>query len=209
MRGDTTRPKAAMAATALGIASWSIGVAHKGVPAWDRELLVRINHLPDALALVVWGPMQAGALAAPLGTAGVLVIRGDRRRAVRVAVTGVSAWMAAKAVKRLVGRGRPSEFVEDTRIRMGSADHGLGFPSGHAAVAVTLVTSVLGGRSTEHRGGRLAGAGLAGLVGISRIYVGAHFPLDVIGGWAIGSVLNGAYDGIERLITHRKRRFVA
>ena len=126
------------------------------------------------------------AVVCALATAAALLIRGRRHDAVRIAAGGVTAWTAAKALKRLVGRGRPGDHVEDTTLRLGSADHGLGYPSGHAAVAVTLaagLTPVLGRRAG------VPAAAVAGIVGISRIYVGAHYPLDVLGGWALGAVV--------------------
>jgi undecaprenyl-diphosphatase len=139
--------------------------------------------------------MQAGALGAPLAIGAFAFIRGDRQRGVRIAVTGLMAWGAAKALKREVGRGRPSEVVEDTQIRLGSADRGLGFPSGHAAVAMTLIASI---PRDSHPIVRIGGGALALGVGLSRIYVGAHLPLDVVGGWALGLSIASAYDEVFR-----------
>ena len=173
--------------------------AKAGVPAWDRALFRRINSLPDSLAPVVWAPMQAGALGAPLVVGSVLALRGDLRGGVRTAATGALAWGAAKALKRLVGRGRPGDHIDDTTLRMGSADNGLGYPSGHAAVVMTLIAAIPPG---AHPLWRATGAALALTVGLSRIYVGAHYPLDVVGGWALGATIADAYASVEALAAH-------
>ena len=179
------------------IVVWSSAVARRGVPAWDAATFRRINDLPDTLAPFVWLPMQAGALGAPLAIGSAIAVRGDRASGLRIAGTGLAAWAAAKALKRATARGRPGDHDEATVLRMGSADHGLGFPSGHAAVVATLV-----GALTESQGGALTALGiaLAGVVGVSRIYVGAHYPLDVIGGYALGASIAATYQVVEGLV---------
>ncbi|MPZ71257.1 MAG: phosphatase PAP2 family protein, partial [Actinobacteria bacterium] len=70
-------------------------------------------------------------------------------------------------------------------------ESGLGFVSGHAAVATALATVI-----AAYTGPALTitVAVLAATVALARIYVGAHLPLDVIGGaalgWAIGSLIH-------------------
>ena len=100
--------------------------------------------------------------------------------------------MLAKVVKHFVERGRPSEFVPDLHIR-GAAAHGLGYVSGHVAVISALAVAAwpyLG------RQGRIAVVALAGIVGVLRVYVGAHLPLDIVGGVGLGV----ACGGVARLL---------
>lgn len=174
-------------ALSLAVIGGATATARHGVPVWDAALFRSVNGLPDALAPIVWGPMQVGALASPLVIAGWLAGRGRRPEAGLVAATGVSAWAIAKGVKRAVARGRPGDHLDGVQLRVGSADHGLGYPSGHAAVAVTIATAL--GRARPPW--RLALLAIAGVVGLSRIYVGAHYPLDVVGGWALGFLVAG------------------
>jgi membrane-associated phospholipid phosphatase len=176
------------------IVVWSASVARRGVPGWDAVAFRRINDLPDTLAPYVWLPMQAGALGAPLAIGGAIAVRGDRASGLRIAGTGLAAWAGAKALKRMTARGRPGDHDDATVLRMGSADHGLGYPSGHAAVATTLIMSITASRS---RAETAFGTALAGVVGMSRIYVGAHYPLDVIGGYALGASIAAAYELIQ------------
>jgi membrane-associated phospholipid phosphatase len=67
---------------------------------------------------------------------------------------------------------------------------GLGYLSGHAAVSVSLAAA-----AWPHLGpgGRRVTLGLASVVGLSRIYVGAHLPLDVAGGAALGLLIDAAW----------------
>ncbi len=66
----------------------------------------------------------------------------------------------------------------------GAHDHGIGYPSGHSAVVFCLATvAFLWFRDTRWR---WIFPALAALTAVFRVYVGAHFPLDVVGGGALG-----------------------
>jgi undecaprenyl-diphosphatase len=97
---------------------------------------------------------------------------------VLVAVAVVIADASAGFLKVLVGENRPSE--PDPLV---SIPHSHSFPSGHTATAVAgaVVLSVLAPRAAPLF--VLLAAGVA----YSRLYVGAHFPLDVVGGAVLGA----------------------
>ncbi len=164
-------------------------VALRGVPAWERRSCAAINDLPDSLAPFVWPPMQFGSLTSPFVLGALAYWR--RRRAVPAApivAAGFSAWVAAKGVKKLVGRGRPYDFDATTNLRLGTeVDGSLGFVSGHAAVAMASAGII-------HRYAPpqvvAAAYGLAIIVALSRIYVGAHLTVDAIGGLALGVLVS-------------------
>lgn len=67
-----------------------------------------------------------------------------------------------------------------------SQDHS--FPSDHAVLAGAVAVGVL----LAHRRLGLLAIALAGLMAFSRVYVGAHFPLDVLAGLALGAAVAGA-----------------
>jgi undecaprenyl-diphosphatase len=152
------------------------------VGAFEERTFRTVNRLPASLNAPVWVVMQAGNLAA---VPAVAVIVGRRRRSAGIgaAVAGSSVWALSKVIKRRVGRGRPADHLTGVIVR-GRGQSGLGFPSGHAAVAVAL--AVTAGRVASPTGRRLAWV-TAAAVGGARQYVGAHLPLDVAGGVALGA----------------------
>jgi membrane-associated phospholipid phosphatase len=148
-----------------------------------------LNGLPDQLYGPAWPVMQLGALAAAPATAAVAAAAGNRPLAARLCTVGTGAWVLAKVVKRVVRRGRPVSLLTGVRTR-GQEASGLGYLSGHAAVATALTAAAFPHLGTR---GRRVTLGLAAVVGLSRIYVGAHLPLDVAGGAALGLLVDGAW----------------
>jgi membrane-associated phospholipid phosphatase len=71
----------------------------------------------------------------------------------------------------------------------GKEEGDLGFPSGHAAVSAALTTAAAPFVSPPVR---VVAAGLAGYVSFARVHVGAHLPLDVIGGACMGVAVASA-----------------
>jgi membrane-associated phospholipid phosphatase len=147
-----------------------------------------INRLPRQLGGPVWLVMQGGSLAGAFVTSGGAYLAGQRGPARDLLVSGVSAWLSAKLVKPLLGRGRPAVLLADVIVRHSPAS-GLGFPSGHAAVAAALATTAASWLPRRYRCPAWAETGL---VATARVYEGAHLPLDVLGGAVLGSVLASA-----------------
>jgi glycosyltransferase 2 family protein len=156
----------------------------------EEDLFRLVNDLPDALYPGFWMVMQAGNVLA-VGVAAV-VVAATRRfwLAANLAITGIGVWLAARWIKDQVGRERPADLLDGVHLR-GHHDNGLGFVSGHAAVAVAIATLII---PYLDRRLRWVAVLVAALVGVSRLYVGAHLPFDVIGGaalgWAAGSLVH-------------------
>jgi undecaprenyl-diphosphatase len=156
----------------------------------EEDLFRLANDLPTALFPAFWVVMQAGNVLA-VGVAAA-VVAATRRfwLAFNLAVTGIGVWLLAKWIKDEVGRGRPAALLDGVHIR-GGQDSGLGFVSGHAAVAVAIATLII---PYLPRRLRWAAVLVAALVCVSRLYVGVHLPLDVVGGaalgWAAGSLVH-------------------
>jgi undecaprenyl-diphosphatase len=145
--------------------------------------------------VVVWTVMQLGNLLAVPAVALAAALTRRWRLAAAALLAGAGTYELAKVVKRLVVRGRPGTLLPDVVVR-GAEAHGLGFPSGHAAVVGALAAVAwpwLGRR------GRAAAAVVAALVCLSRVYVGAHLPLDVAAGLGLGL----AVGGLVRLVVGR------
>ena len=106
------------------------------------------------------------------------------------ALTAATVWAAdllAVALKPVAGRARPFEQIEEPDPLLG-ATVGTSFPSGHAATSAAgaIMLAVLVRRAVP------ALAALAVLVAFSRVYVGVHYPLDVLAGAALGAAVAGA-----------------
>lgn len=122
-----------------------------------------------------------GSMYAVLGIAGVLRAAGRRRLARDVLGAGTLAWGVAQAAKSLYARPRPYDAgAVDVLVRRPA---GQSYPSGHPAVA-GAVAGVLA--PEVHQPLRGALRRLPRAVGFSRVYVGVHYPTDVLGGALIG-----------------------
>ena len=147
-----------------------------------------VNDLPGILYPLLWTVMQFGDVLVVPVLAGVAALTRRYRLAVNLAVAGFCCYFLARLVKNLVHRGRPSQYLPDINPH-GPAASGLGFISGHAAVAVALAS--VASPYLSRRARRVAWT-LAAVVCLSRVYVGAHWPLDVIGGAAVGFAVGAA-----------------
>lgn len=156
----------------------------------ERELQVfrAVNDLPDELFPPVWVVMQGGALGAAPAAALVARATGRPQLATDLLAAGSLAWLLSKVVKRFVQRPRPVVLVPGTRCR-GQDATGLGYVSGHAAVAVALASAALPRLGPC---GRAAVVTAVPAVGLARMYVGAHLPMDVVGGAALGLAVDAA-----------------
>jgi membrane protein DedA with SNARE-associated domain/membrane-associated phospholipid phosphatase len=109
-----------------------------------------------------------------------------RRRFFEVAVLPVSfvlTWLASDVSKAAFDRPRPSGAHIET--------DGMAYPSGHAAYAIAWVACAVvlvraGGNFTTRFAAVTAAAVLAVVIGLTRVYLRAHYLSDVFGGWALG-----------------------
>ncbi len=167
----------------IGVIALSTGVLGpvREVPDAERSVFRALNGLPDGLRPFVVPGMQLGAALAIAIVAVVCVLVRRRRLAAVVAAAGYGAYLIARLSKLLVGRERPGELLDAIQLR--DQVTGLGFPSGHSAVSMAIVLAVLPYLVTRWRWALLV---VPAFVGFARVYVGAHLPLDVVSGWAIG-----------------------
>ena len=101
--------------------------------------------------------------------------------------TVLPAWLEDVA-KTFVQHGRPAETVPGVILRGQAAAHGLSFPSGHAMVVFAIAALV-----APHLKGSWKALpwALAAAVCLSRVYLGAHFPLDILAGAGVGMLIGG------------------
>jgi len=133
------------------------------------------------------GPQHvAGNMVAALIAALLLFILTYQNLAVEVILGTISLWLLVETVKVLTDRARPFLDLAGTRI-VGWREPGRSFPSGHTAQIFFLAT-LLSRRFTPGAAGIAALFALAALVGFTRMYVGAHYPRDVVAGAVLGCV---------------------
>ena len=121
-----------------------------------------VNGLPDSLYAPAWVVMQMGAFGAVPAAAATAWLAGEGELAGRLLVGGTSAWALSKLVKQVVRRPRPVALLPGTRCR-GRDATGLGYLSGHAAVAVALGVAALPRLSPAGRVLTLSAIPLVGL----------------------------------------------
>lgn len=171
----------------VGISWLALSDATDTVPAWEVDLFQATNDLPDWMRWPIWPVMQLGNFwMVAVGGLGVYAVARRWRPAAAASTAVLGAWVAAKVVKRIIERGRPGDLLEGVSVREGGV-HGHGYVSGHTAIAfavATVVTPLVPGRW------RLVPFSVASVVGVARVYYGAHLPLDVVGGAGIG-ILSG------------------
>ena len=142
---------------------------------------------------LTWGAEDITALGSPtvlgltvLAITGYLFLHGLYRNGLFVFAASVGGWVLNWLLKLAFSRARP-DVVPHLREVMSSS-----FPSGHAltSAAVYLTLGALLMRIAE---GRLAkyycmaiAIAVTGLVGASRVFLGVHYPTDVLAGWLIG-----------------------
>jgi undecaprenyl-diphosphatase len=122
-----------------------------------------------------------------------LAVRRRRRTAFLFATTCLLCWLFSQAVKETVRRPRP-DFPGHplAPVSLLHPDQPtFSFPSVHssgsASVYVTLALLVAKGWPRRRRVLLVAGSLLlTGLIGLSRVYLGFHYPTDVLAGWAVG-----------------------
>ena len=174
----------------LAVFAASALVASRGMAPGEAAVFTVINSLPDALYLGIWPFMQFGVfLTIPILIVVALVMR-RFRMAAAMAIGGIGVYLLARAAKGWVDRGRPPALLADvTQGRETFAGGSLGYPSGHAAVAAALTVILTPYLPARWRWLPLV---LIAIVIVGRLYVGAHLPLDLIGGAALGVAAGSA-----------------
>ncbi|HEX5540109.1 MAG TPA: flippase-like domain-containing protein [Micromonospora sp.] len=164
------------------LASLSARVRAHALSWWERDLFHAINHLPPALAPLLVTVMQLGSYPAVFGAALAALILRRYWPALEFLVAGNLAYWLAVLAKALVARERPAQLLADVRLYE-TIGGSLGYPSGHVAVASAL--GLVLSHHLPQRYRRYVWAAIA-TVGVARVYVGAHFPIDVAGGLLVG-----------------------
>jgi len=131
-----------------------------------------------------------------------LLLIDKRRAALETFIIFIASGGIIYALKHLIGAARP--FIVDPSVIQYVAETGYGMPSGHAVLSVVI----LGWLWMRHPRSLSLSIGvptLILLIGLSRIYLGVHYPSQVIAGWLIGAVLLGIFSWIDRTYFRRRK----
>jgi undecaprenyl-diphosphatase len=210
MKRAEVRAVVALLALALALSLWA---AVADVPGWERNVVRDVQswslpgeRLSDAVRSVTGttAVLMTGAV-----VAGLLWLSGARREAVTLALVLVALAFAQPFIKDAVDRPRPAAPVADVRGSVTSES----FPAGHVMSPTVLYGFVLwmsaDGR-LRLRLSSLSGLAVSGVVrvlrplidawcvavlaltGIANVWLGVHWPTDVLGGYAWGAALAAA-----------------
>jgi membrane-associated phospholipid phosphatase len=161
---------------------WSSG---QTLDAWLFQYVNQHNYRTALTDRIMFWITQIGNGAFALALALIVFLFNLRRMAMELVLGTVTLWMVVEAVKALTERSRPFLLLSDANI-IGWRERGKSFPSGHTSQAFFLATLI----SHNASAGALANLSLfalAVMVGFSRVYVGVHYPRDVLAGAILGS----------------------
>lgn len=157
------------------------------VLAWDEAVLVAVSRLHRPLTTRVFRGVTHLGDGLSLTFLGLVLLAADERHLAWMLALGAGGAAAVtQVVKRLSKRRRPNVGIQKFEALVQNPD-AFSFPSGHTAAAVALAVAWAG----EGSGLGLLCAGFAALVGCSRVYLGVHYPLDVMAGTLIGLIAGG------------------
>ena len=186
MKSTSMQRPAVPAALAWGTFAGMAGlVARYGHAPFDAPVLEALHRRAhpklDQLAVL----FSVAGNTKPMVTAGVLAAAGlaatGRRRAAWQFALGVGGSMLlTQIIKRLAARPRPTLWVSRR------PEHTYSFPSGHAMDTAALAAALYFAPPFMRRAWVPASLFAAG-VGWSRLYLGVHFPSDVLAGWGAGA----------------------
>ena len=183
--------------------------------AFDRALLLALRtrgdaHNPigarwvqeSARDITALGGFTVLTLIAVAGIVALLIYR-RRAQALVFGATVLLAQGAAETIKAFVGRPRPDLVSHLDMV------YSANFPSGHSLTspAVYFTLAIIVAEAQIRRAARVmvvtGAVVLVIAIGISRVYLGVHWPTDVLGGWAFGSAMALSAGLVLRLLTRR------
>ena len=174
-------------------------IAHEvgeGTQSFDSTILLALRDTPDdpiggpgvEAAVMHLSGLGSGAVTALVALISVtfLCLAGRWRYAGLVVAAALGTLLVMMALKGLYDRPRP------TIVHAIDPPGDTSFPSGHSMIstALYLTLATLIARALPHRRLRVftivVGALLAFIIGTSRLYLGVHYPTDVLAGWTVG-----------------------
>jgi undecaprenyl-diphosphatase len=179
----------ALATAVLGLRA--VGVSDQRVLVGETGLVEAVNAVPTWVGWPFRVVMQLGTLWAALVAVAALAWRTWRSHGpaptIALALSVAVAYRLDNVIKAVIERPRPSAVVVglDVREHIG----GPAFPSGHTTMACAVAAALHPVLPTRWR---VVVWSLAAVVAVTRLHVGVHWPLDLLGGVALGTAIAAA-----------------
>jgi len=162
---------------------WAVG---QRLDVWLFTVLNLRGYHAVWMDRLMWLATQIGNV----GFAVLLVVAaymwGDHPFAIDLALGSLTLWLLVTIIKALTDRARPFNLLRETRV-IGLREAGLSFPSGHTTQTFFMMTLAV----SHFQLPLVVALGLysiAGLVAFTRVYLGVHYPRDVIAGAILGLI---------------------
>jgi len=162
---------------------WSVG---QRLDTWIFLFFNIRGNRPAWLDFAMIGVTQVGNGVLAFALAGFFYLSGLRRLALLTILGVLTLWLVVETVKALTIRARPFISLSNTRV-LGWKERGMSFPSGHTAQ--TFFLAAFFSHAFQFSPWWTTGLYIVAVfVGFTRVYVGVHYPRDVVAGAILGSV---------------------
>lgn len=186
-----------LASAALGFGAASM--RGRGRALDDRLFAWANDRVPHPVLDRTFGAVtELGSFWAALAAGAVLAAAGHRREATRAVGAAGATWVLGQLLKRVFNRTRPYDAASGSRLLI-ARPQGKSWPSSHPAVYLTFATVAARSLGLSRRA-EAALAVLAGVVASSRVYLGVHYPSDVVGGLLLGRAVAEAWPRPPRTV---------
>jgi undecaprenyl-diphosphatase len=155
------------------------------LPLWEQDFFTKIFNLPSSLYNIATFITLFGSGLMVIVLVFTLLVIKRRELALQVFILSSITFLIVQFMKDTIARPRPVGLVADLTLKQYEAS-GFGFPSGHSALSMVCALIIFPYASRPWKLIIIIGVIL---VGLSRIYLGVHAPLDVIGGWSLAIVI--------------------
>lgn len=198
---------ACLAAAAVVFTGLALVASDQRILWGEAGAVETVNGLPDAVGWPLRVVMQLGTLWVAVAVVAVVAWRTwarDRVPTLALVIAVALGFRLDNVLKAVIERPRPPAVLDGLDVR----DHisGFAYPSGHTTMAAALAAAL---HPVLPRRWRPVAWALVLLVGLARLHVGVHWPLDIAGGLALGIAIGAAAWLVTSAVSTVARRSAA